>query len=91
MNCPECTAFGECYMGCRKAQPVVEPSKRRGRPRIHLAPRAEIRIRLTAVERAALERIAIENGQTLTAFIREAVQEAVADCTDETVLIPAAS
>lgn len=63
--------------------PVAVP-RRGGRPRV--APRKQIHIRLTAEERIGLERVARENRQSLTAFIREAVVEAVADCTDERVL-----
>jgi uncharacterized protein (DUF1778 family) len=48
-----------------------------------------VAIRVSDAERAALTRVAGVNRQTLTEFIREAIIEAVADCTDEAVLAPA--
>lgn len=56
------------------------------RPRIYGPGSKQLHIRLEPAEREGLARVAAQNGQTLTAFIREAIAEAVADCTDERVL-----
>lgn len=45
-----------------------------------------VHIRLTRQERDGLKRIALQNGLTLTAFIRDALEAAIADSTDEPVL-----
>lgn len=61
-------------------------AQRRGRPAIDQPVRCVVCIRLTDAEKSDLARIALENGQALTTFIRQAIAEAVADCTDEQIL-----
>lgn len=56
------------------------PSPRRGRPtRSDVASTNRIEFVVTESERAALKRIAIEEGKPLATVIREAVNERVAD------------
>lgn len=64
---------------------MTTSSRRRGRPARPDARRRPISVRLSDTEHRELERIARENQQTLTDFIREAVSEAVADCSDDVV------
>lgn len=60
--------------------PPPTGDRRRGRPRKYDEPAAaSIRIRVTVAQRLDLERAAKDNGLDLTAAIREAVNEWVAD------------
>jgi hypothetical protein len=43
-----------------------------------------ISVRVTQAQRVALERVARQNGMSLTSVIRDAVNEFVSDCRDET-------
>lgn len=68
---------------------MTTPKRRRGRPARPDARKRCVFLRVSDDEHAALTRIARDNQQTVTDFIREAVIEAAADCTDETVLAQA--
>jgi uncharacterized protein (DUF1778 family) len=49
--------------------------------------RAEmLRIRVTPAEKRVLQEAAQQNQQTLSDFLREAINEVVADCRDDRVL-----
>lgn len=58
--------------------------ERRGRPRAE-EPTRPIRIRITVTQRQKLTAIASLNGLTLSAFVREAIAEAAADCSDDRI------
>jgi uncharacterized protein (DUF1778 family) len=44
-----------------------------------------VTVRLTPTERALIEKAAAVNRQPLAAFVRDAIQEAAADCLDEAI------
>jgi uncharacterized protein (DUF1778 family) len=59
--------------------------KRRGRPRSPEPLSQYVVIRLTADQRARLDEIAALNHQSATAFVRQALDEATADCSDRRI------
>lgn len=59
---------------------------RRGRrPIDDTAARRQIAVRLTDSQALQLKQVARQNGQTRAQFIRDAISEAVADCSDARV------
>jgi len=59
--------------------------KRIGRPRLPVTLSERVVIRLTAEQRARLDEIAALNHQSATAFVRQALDEATADCSDRRI------
>lgn len=54
----------------------------RGRPRLPDARRQKVGFKASVQEAERIAEIARQNGQTVAEFIREAVSEAAADCSD---------
>jgi len=69
-------------------QQADAPRRRGRRPRAD-ARRVVICIKVSASEKARIQKLARLNHQGLTAFVRSAVIEAAADCSDEPVFRPA--
>jgi hypothetical protein len=63
-------------------EPVVV-DRRRGRPPLDEPRSVVVKIRLTLTQRQRLCSIASLNGLNQTAFIRQAIDEAVSDCSDD--------
>lgn len=59
-----------------------QPPCRRGRPRAE-DPTETFTIRITRTQRLKLTAVASMNGLSLSAFVREAIDEAAADCSDD--------
>lgn len=59
--------------------------RRRGRPRQETALVKFLILRLSLAQRARIVAAARLNQQSLTDFVRDAIEEAVADCSDDTI------
>lgn len=69
-------------------QPVATEQRRndrRGRPKSEHPHSQFLVIRLTASQRTRLRAVASLNGVGLSAFVREAIDEAVLDCADDPI------
>ncbi len=58
----------------------------RGRPRSDVVRTQWCHFRLTDDEKRELRNVALLNGKSMTEFVRDAVAEAVADCTETHVI-----
>jgi hypothetical protein len=67
----------------RHVDQPVPVDRRRGRPRTPDPRTVIVKIRLTVSQRERLSSIASLNGLNQTAFIRQAIDEAVSDCSDD--------
>jgi uncharacterized protein (DUF1778 family) len=66
-------------------------NRRVGRPRLSDEAATEIvSVRLTRATKRTLGELALINQTTITAFIREAIEEAAADCVERRVFQPRA-
>ena len=59
--------------------------KHPGRPPLDEPLSERVVVRLNKTQRARLEAIAAQGGQTVTAFIREAIDTNTADCSDRRI------
>jgi predicted HicB family RNase H-like nuclease len=68
----------------RHTDQPVPVDRRRGRPRSE-DPTETFTIRITRTQRQKLTVVASLNGLSLSAFIREAIDEVAADCSDDRI------
>ncbi len=67
----------------RQQDAPVPVERRRGRPPLAESRNVIAKVRLTLSQRARLDAVASLNGLDRSSFIRQAIDEAVSDCSDE--------